>query len=83
MYVGKYYGCDNLRIGKALSGNSALLDGGTVSAAVHIQALTSDMLATKILIEGRAHNQGFASIAQAIALCHTFEHGAKRRRANN
>ena len=48
LYVGKYYGYDILRIEKALSGNGALLDDGTVSAAEHVQALTCDMSTTKI-----------------------------------
>ena len=67
MYVGKYYGYDSLRIGKVLSGNGALLDDGTVSAAEHVQALTSDMSEAKTSIEPLAYKQGFAYLARALA----------------
>ena len=46
--VGKYYGYGNLRIGVALSGNGAVLDDGTDSAAEHSLALTSDRSEAKL-----------------------------------
>ena len=65
MYVDKYYGYDSLRFEEALSGNGALLDDGTVSAAEHVQAFTSDMSEAKTAIEAPAYKQGFAYMAQA------------------
>ena len=65
LYVGKYYGYDSLRFEEALSGNGALLDDGTVSAAEHVQALTCDMSEAKTAIEALVYKQGFAYMAQA------------------
>ena len=57
-----------MRIGVALPGNGALVDAGPVSAAGHVQALTSNMSEAKTAIEALAYKQDFAYMAQARAL---------------
>ena len=51
-----------------MSGNGALLDDCTVSAAEHVQALTCDMSEAKTSIEALAYKQGLAYMAQALVL---------------
>jgi hypothetical protein len=79
-YMGKYYGYEDMRIGVVQFGNGEILDDGTVSAAEHIQALTSDMSKVKTSIEGLAYKKGFTNMAQAFTLAEKmFLLGGRKR----
>ena len=57
------------------------MDDGTVSAAEHVQALICDMSEAKTSIEALAYKQGFAYMAQALALEEKMSLFGGRKRA--
>merc|ERR1719454_1270640 len=67
-YMGKYYGYEDMRIGVVQFGNGEIMDDGTVSDALLIQKLTSDMAKVKSSIEGLEYKKGFTNMAQAFTL---------------
>merc|ERR1719409_1303154 len=79
-YMGKYYGYEDMRIGVAQFGNGEIMDDGTVSDALHIQKLTSDMAKVKSSIEGLAYKKGFTNMAQAFTMAEKmFLLGGRKR----
>jgi len=79
-YMGKYYGYEDMRIGVAQFGNGEILDDGTVSDALLIQKLTSDMAKVKSSIEGLEYKKGFTNMAQAFTLAEKmFLLGGRRK----
>merc|ERR1719199_1970488 len=67
-YMGKYYGYEDMRIGVVQFGNGEIMDDGTVSDALLIQKLTSDMSKVKTSIEGLEYKKGFTNMAQAFTM---------------
>merc|ERR1719236_384145 len=60
-YKGHYYGYEDMRICVAQFGNGEILDDGTVSDALLIQPLESDMDKVKIALEGLEYKKGFTN----------------------
>jgi len=67
-YKGEYYGYEDMRIGIAQFGNGEILDDGTVSDALLIQPLSSDIAKVKKAVEGLEYKKGFTNMAQAFDL---------------
>jgi uncharacterized protein YegL len=67
-YQGEYYGKGAMQVGVIEFGNGVIMEDGTVSAAVNVQPLTTDMGAVKTALEGLPYKKGFTNMAQAFAL---------------
>jgi uncharacterized protein YegL len=67
-YQGEYYGKGAMQVGVIEFGNGVIMPDDTVSAAINVQALTSDMAAVKTALEGMPYKKGFTNMAQAFAL---------------
>jgi len=67
-YKGEYYGYEDVRIGIAQFGNGEILDDGTISDALLIQPLSSDIAKVKKAVEGLEYKKGFTNMAQAFDL---------------
>jgi hypothetical protein len=79
-YKGKYFGYEDMRIGVVQFGNGEIMDDGTVSDALLIQKLTSDMDKVKTSIEGLEYKKGFTNMAQAFTLAEKmFLLGGRKR----
>jgi len=66
--MGEYYGHEDMKIGVVQFGNGGILDDGTVSDALLIQPLSSDMGKVKKAVEGLEYKKGFTNMAQAFTL---------------
>jgi hypothetical protein len=78
--MGKYYGYEDMRIGVVQFGNGEVTEDGTVSPALLITKLTSDMAKVKTSIEGMAYKKGFTNMAQAFTMAEKmFLLGGRRR----
>jgi hypothetical protein len=79
-YKGEYYGYEDMRIGVAQFGNGEILDDGTISDALLIQPLSSDMGKVKKAVEGLEYKKGFTNMAQAFDLAEKmFLLGGRKR----
>lgn len=66
-YQGKYFGQDAMRVGVILFGNGEVLEDGTVSTAIRVHELSSDMTSVKASIQALKWQRGFTNMAQAFS----------------
>lgn len=79
-YQSEYYGAGAMKVGLVEFGNGIIMeDGVTVSPAMNVHALTSDLGAIKTSIEGMVQKKGFTNMAQAFALAETMYTSAGRK----
>jgi len=76
-YQNKYYGVEDMRIGLVLFGNGVYdVNNGTVSAAITVQAITSDLDTLRSAILELEWQRGFTNMMQAFtAADHMFAEG--------
>lgn len=68
-YRGEYFGSDAVHIGVILFGNGMIMpDGQSISPAINVQPLTSDMELVKEAVEAVPFKKGFTNMAQAFSL---------------
>jgi hypothetical protein len=79
-FQGSYSGHNRVQIGVAQFGNGELApDGKTVSAALPIQALTSDKSKAVSAVEGLTFKKGFTNMAQVFATAEDmFTQGSRK-----
>jgi len=78
-YQSEYFGESAMQIGVVQFGNGVVMEDDTVSPAVNIQPITSDLAAAKSAIEGLTLQKGFTNMAQAFALSETmFTRGGRK-----
>merc|ERR1719517_155406 len=65
-YRNTYYGVEDMRIGLVLFGNGEYFDNGTVSAALEVVSITSDIDSVSTAIEGLEWQRGFTNMMQAL-----------------
>jgi len=65
-YQSTYYGVEDMRIGLVLFGNGEYFDNGTVSAAIEVVSITSDLTSVSTAIEGLQWQRGFTNMMQAL-----------------
>jgi hypothetical protein len=65
-YQNVYYGQEDMRIGLVLFGNGEYFDNGTVSAALEVVSITSDLASVSTAIEGLQWQRGFTNMMQAL-----------------
>jgi len=68
-YEGQYFGQEAMRVGVVLFGNGHVLADGTVSPAILVHELSSDMASVKASIEALQWQRGFTNMAQAFSTC--------------
>jgi len=79
-YHSEYYGAGAMKIGLIEFGNGIIMsDGVTVSPAMNVHALTSDLSSVKSAVEGMVQKKGFTNMAQAFALAETMYTSAGRK----
>merc|ERR1719217_1467830 len=65
-YMGMYFGYEDMKIGVVQFGNGEIKDDSSISDALLIQPLTSDMDKVKKAVEGMTYQKGFTNMAQAF-----------------
>jgi len=79
-YHSEYYGAGAMKIGLIEFGNGIIMpDGVTVSPAMNLHSLSSDLGSVKSAVEGMVQKKGFTNMAQAFALAETMYTSAGRR----
>jgi len=79
-YRNEYFGAPAMKVGLVEFGNGIIMDDGvTVSPAMNIHALTTDLGAIKTAMEGMVQKKGFTNMAQAFALAETMYTSAGRK----
>jgi hypothetical protein len=72
-YQANYFGGAAMKVGVVEFGNGQLMaDGQTVSPAINLQALTTEMGSVTTAITDMVHQAGFTNMAQALALAETM-----------
>jgi len=83
-YQSEYFGSAAMKIGLIEFGNGIIMeDGVTVSPAMLVRTLTTDLTAVKSSIEGMVQKKGFTNMAQAFALAETMYTAAGRKGAQS
>jgi len=83
-YNAEYFGADAMKIGVLQFGNGVILeDGVTVSPAINVQPLTTDLALVKSGLENLPYKKGFTNMAQAFALAEVMYTGAGRKGAQS
>jgi len=83
-YHSQYFGSEAMKIGLIEFGNGIIMpDGVTVSAAMNVRTLTSDLSSVKSSLEGMVQKKGFTNMAQAFALAETMYTAAGREGAQS
>merc|ERR1719262_724055 len=67
-YVAEFYGESDMQVGSILFGNGHLEPDGTITQAINVIDLTTDVAAVKSAIEPLTWQKGFTNLAQAFAL---------------
>jgi len=65
-YQNVYYGQEDMRIGLVLFGNGEYFDNGTVSPALEVVQITSDLASVSTAVEGLQWQRGFTNMMQAL-----------------
>jgi len=79
-YHSEYYGAGAMKIGLIEFGNGIIMpDGVTVSPAMNLHSLSSDLGSVKSAVEGMVQKKGFTNMAQAFALAETMYTSAGRK----
>merc|ERR1719181_2673244 len=72
-YHSEYFGHEAMKIGLIEFGNGIIMgDGVTVSPAMNVHTLSSDLGSVKTALEGMVQKKGFTNMAQAFALAETM-----------
>jgi len=83
-YRSEYFGAGAMKIGLVEFGNGIIMpDGVTVSPAMNLHALTSDLGAVDTALDGMVMKKGFTNMAQAFALAETMYTTAGRKGAQS
>lgn len=83
-YQTEYFGASAMKVGVLQFGNGVILgDGRTVSPAINVQPLTSDLTLVKTGLENLPFKKGFTNMAQAFALAEVMYTGAGRKGAQS
>ena len=83
-YEATYFGASAMKVGVIEFGNGIIMeDGVTVSPAMNVQPLTTDMSTVKTAVEGMVQKKGFTNMAQAFALAETMYTSTGRKGAQS
>lgn len=83
-YHAEYYGAEAMKVGVLQFGNGVILqDGKTVSPAMNVQPLTTDLALVKEALEFLPYKKGFTNMAQAFALAEVMYTAAGRKGAQS
>lgn len=83
-YQTEYFGSDAMKVGVLQFGNGVVLaDGRTVSPAINVQPLTTDLALVKAGLENLPYKKGFTNMAQAFALSEVMYTAAGRKGAQS
>merc|ERR1719329_1709274 len=83
-YHSEYFGGQAMKIGIIEFGNGIIMeDGVTVSPAMNVRTLTTNLDDVKTSIEGMVQKKGFTNMAQAFALAETMYTSAGRSGAQS
>merc|ERR1719217_113291 len=82
-YKGEYFGFEDMKIGIVQFGNGEITADGSVSKALSILQLTSDMAAVKTALEGLEYKKGFTNMAQAFTEAENILLLGSRRKAQS
>jgi len=83
-YHSEYYGSGAMKIGLIEFGNGIIMpDGVTVSPAMNVHTISSDLGSVKSAVEGMVQKKGFTNMAQAFALAETMYTSSGRKGAQS
>merc|ERR1719498_1236096 len=82
-YKGEYFGYEDMKIGIVQFGNGEIAADGSVSKALSILQLTSDMAKVKTALEGLEYKKGFTNMAQAFTEAENLLLLGSRRKAQS
>merc|ERR1719181_295644 len=83
-YRSQYFGGQAMKVGLIEFGNGIIMeDGVTVSPAMNVHTLTSDLASVKTALDGMVQKKGFTNMAQAFALAETMYTAAGREGAQS
>jgi len=83
-YHAEYFGAQAMKIGLIEFGNGIILeDGVTVSPAMNVHILSTDLDSVKSSLEGMVQKKGFTNMAQAFALAETMYTSSGRKGAQS
>merc|ERR1719450_751623 len=82
-YKGSYFGYEDMKIGIVQFGNGEIMPDGSVSKALSILPLTSDMAKVKSALEGLEYKKGFTNMAQAFTEAENILPLGSRRKAQS
>merc|ERR1719181_1491276 len=83
-YRSQYFGGQAMKVGLIEFGNGIIMeDGVTVSPAMNVHTLSSDLDSVKSALDGMVQKKGFTNMAQAFALAETMYTSAGRKGAQS
>merc|ERR1719316_1932508 len=82
-YKGEYFGYEDMKIGIVQFGNGEIVADGSVSKALSILQLTSDMAKVRSALEGLEYKKGFTNMAQAFTEAENILLLGSRRKAQS
>merc|ERR1740138_1280712 len=83
-YESTYFGSQAMKVGVVEFGNGIIMeDGVTVSPAMNVHTLSSDLDSVKSSLEGMEQKKGFTNMAQAFALAESMYTAAGRKGAQS
>merc|ERR1719223_689891 len=83
-YESTYFGASAMKVGVIEFGNGIIMDDGvTVSPAMNVQPLTSEISTVSTAIGGMVQKKGFTNMAQAFALAETMYTSTGRKGAQS
>jgi len=83
-YHSQYFGHEAMKVGLIEFGNGIIMpDGVTVSPAMNVHTLSSDLASVKSALDGMVQKKGFTNMAQAFALAETMYTAAGRQGAQS
>merc|ERR1719152_403759 len=83
-YRSEYFGSGAMKVGLIEFGNGVIMeDGVTVSPAMNVHVLSTDLGSVKSSLEGMVQKKGFTNMAQAFALAETMYTAAGRKGAQS
>jgi len=78
-YRSEYFGAQTMKVGLVEFGNGIIMeDGNTVSPAMNVHTLSTDLASVKTSLEAIVQKKGFTNMAQAFALAETMYTSAGR-----
>jgi hypothetical protein len=83
-YKSTYFGSAAMKVGVVEFGNGIIMpDGVTVSPAMNVHTISSDLESVKTSLEGMEQKKGFTNMAQAFALAETMYTSSGRKGAQS